>query len=53
MTQGYPTRNFGQPTKRYCQTLDLKNDPELIRTYQIYHSESEMWPHYCPVKVDK
>ena len=44
MTQGYPTRNFGQPTKRYCQTLDLKNDPELIRTYQIYHSESEMWP---------
>ena len=34
----------GQPTKRYCQTLDLKNDPELIRTYQIYHSESEMWP---------
>ena len=42
MTQGYPTRNFGQPTKRYCQTLDLKNDPELIRTYQIYHSESEM-----------
>lgn len=44
MTQEYPTRNFGQPTKRYCQTLDLKNDPELIRTYQIYHSESEMWP---------
>lgn len=44
MTQGYPTRNFGQPTKRYCQTLDLKNDPELIKAYQKYHSESEMWP---------
>ena len=22
------------PTKRYCQTLDLKDDPELIKEYK-------------------
>jgi L-rhamnose mutarotase len=28
--------------KRYCLTLDLKNDPELIRQYEEYHKE--VWP---------
>ena len=28
--------------KRYCLTLDLKNDPELIREYEGYHRE--VWP---------
>lgn len=28
--------------KRYCLTLDLKNDPELIREYEKYHAE--VWP---------
>ena len=27
---------------RYCLTLDLKNDPELIRQYEEYHKEG--WP---------
>ena len=28
--------------KKYCLTLDLKNDPELIREYEEYHEH--VWP---------
>ncbi|MFZ0733081.1 MAG: L-rhamnose mutarotase [Candidatus Sulfotelmatobacter sp.] len=28
--------------KRYCLTLDLKNDPELIAEYERYHEH--IWP---------
>jgi L-rhamnose mutarotase len=28
--------------KRYCLTLDLKNDPELIRKYEEHHRK--VWP---------
>ena len=41
---GYASKPFGIPTKRYCQTLDLKDEPELIRLYKTYHSEEESWP---------
>jgi L-rhamnose mutarotase len=29
-------------TKRYCLTLDLKNDPQLIAEYERYHRK--VWP---------
>jgi L-rhamnose mutarotase len=29
-------------TKRYCLTLDLKNDPKLIAEYKRYHEK--IWP---------
>ncbi len=29
-------------TRRYCLTLDLKNDPALIAEYRKYHEE--VWP---------
>jgi len=29
-------------TKRYCLTLDLKDDPKLIAEYRRYHEE--IWP---------
>jgi len=29
-------------TKRYCLTLDLKNDPELIAEYKKHHEK--IWP---------
>lgn len=32
------------PVKRYCQTLDLKNNPELIAEYRKIHSREEAWP---------
>ncbi|MCM1292852.1 MAG: L-rhamnose mutarotase [Bacteroides sp.] len=30
-------------TKRYCQTLDLKDNPELIAEYKKRHSEGHAW----------
>ena len=28
--------------KRYCLTLDLKNDPALIKEYEVWHQQ--VWP---------
>lgn len=41
---GYAVKVFDQPVKRYCQTLDLKDDPTLIAEYVKRHSEAEAWP---------
>ena len=41
---GYPVKVYAQPVKRYCQTLDLKEDPSLIAEYVKRHSEAEAWP---------
>lgn len=41
---GYKTKEYGMPTKRYCQTLDLKDDPALIAEYRKRHRENEAWP---------
>ena len=30
--------------KRYCQTLDLKDDPELIEEYIFWHKPENIWP---------
>jgi L-rhamnose mutarotase len=43
MTEGYKVREYSQPVKRYCQTLDLKDNPELIAEYRRRHSEGEAW----------
>jgi L-rhamnose mutarotase len=40
---GYPVKRFDFPTKRYCQTLDLKDNPALIAEYVDRHSESKHW----------
>lgn len=36
-------QEYKQPVKRYCQTLDLKDNPELIAEYRKRHSEGEAW----------
>ncbi len=41
---GYPQKDFGQRVKRYCQTLDLKDDPVLIQEYILRHNEVNSWP---------
>lgn len=41
--QGYPTKQHKTPTKRYCQTLELKDDPKLIQEYIKRHSQEEHW----------
>lgn len=30
--------------KRYCKTLTLKNDPELIEEYKKVHAMDNVWP---------
>ncbi|KAA6336055.1 L-fucose mutarotase [termite gut metagenome] len=40
---GYPVQEYKQPVKRYCQTLDLKNNPELISEYRNRHSQEKIW----------
>ena len=44
MTEGYHVKEYGQPVKRYVQTMDLKDDPELIAEYKRRHSQEEAWP---------
>lgn len=40
---GYPSKNYNFPTKRYCQTLSLADDPDLIAEYKRLHSEENSW----------
>lgn len=30
--------------KRYCLALDLHNDPELIKEYEDWHRNENIWP---------
>lgn len=40
---GFRVREYNGPVKRFCQTLDLKDNPELIAEYRRRHSEGEAW----------
>lgn len=40
---GYRCKKYDFPTKRFCQMLDLRNDPELIAEYVKVHSEESVW----------
>ena len=42
-TQGYYVKEYRQPVKRYCQTMDLRDNPELIAEYRRRHSREESW----------
>lgn len=44
MPEGYLTKEYCGPVKRYCQTLDLRDNPELIAIYRRRHSQEEIWP---------
>jgi len=41
---GYRVKSYSQPVKRYCQTLDLKDDAALIAEYIKRHSREDAWP---------
>ncbi len=41
--QGYRVKRYEGPVKRYCQTLDLKDNPALIAEYRKRHSEGTVW----------
>lgn len=42
--KGYVVREYKIPVKRYCQTMDLKDDPGLVAEYIKRHNEAEAWP---------
>lgn len=42
--QGTPARRHSVEVKRYCQTLDLRDNPQLIAEYRRRHSRREVWP---------
>ena len=41
--KGYPTKQYDQPTKRYVQFLELRDNPELIKQYKHLHSKEAHW----------
>ena len=43
MTEGYIQTPREGRVKRYVQTLDLRDDPEMIREYRKWHSEEHHW----------
>ena len=43
-TTGYQCRMYNMPVKRYCQTMDLKNDEALIAKYKKAHDRYHAWP---------
>ncbi|MDR2914251.1 MAG: L-rhamnose mutarotase [Tannerella sp.] len=43
-TKGYKQKAYPVRTKRFCQTLELKDNPELIKEYVKRHNEVCHWP---------
>lgn len=37
-------KDYGRPFKRFCRTMDLRDDPELIAEYRRRHAEGNIWP---------
>ena len=42
--EGYPVQEYKGPVKRYCQTLELRDNPQLIAEYRRRHSKEHAWP---------
>ena len=42
--KGYQEKQYNEPVKRYCQTLELRDNPELIAEYRRRHSREKAWP---------
>lgn len=40
---GYHAKEYDQPVKRYCRTLDLRDDSELIAEYRKRHTQENIW----------
>ncbi|MDE5997468.1 MAG: L-rhamnose mutarotase [Muribaculaceae bacterium] len=40
---GYPVKSYSEPVKRYCQILEITDDPEMIRLYRECHSQEKAW----------
>lgn len=42
--KGYKTIEYQGAVKRFCRTMELKNDSALIAEYEVRHSQPEIWP---------
>ena len=42
--KGYQVRQYNAPVKRYCQMLELRDNPELIAEYRRRHGRGNVWP---------
>ena len=42
-TEGYKSKEYGQPTKRFVQTMQLKDDSELMKEYRKAHDKDHFW----------
>lgn len=40
----YPEKITYNSFKRYCKTLELRNDHELIEAYKAVHAKENTWP---------
>jgi len=43
MTEGFRVQQYTQPVKRYCQTMDLQSDEQLIKRYREAHDKQHFW----------
>ena len=43
-TEGFRVKEYHGPVKRYCQTMELRDDSELIKKYRQAHSREHFWP---------
>ena len=41
--EGYKVKEHKGPVKRYCRTMNLKDNPELIAEYRKRHSQEHSW----------
>lgn len=41
--KGYKVKEYNGPVKRYCQTLQLRDNPELIEKYRDRHGRDNVW----------
>ena len=42
-TEGYKVQEYHGQVKRYCQTMDLRDNAELIRKYKEAHDREHFW----------
>lgn len=41
--EGYKVKRYDGPVKRFCRTMNLKDNPELIKEYRLRHSQGHIW----------
>jgi len=48
----YPSKNNYTEYKRFCKTLTLEDDPQLIEDYKRVHASGAAWPEITQGMLD-